>query len=1135
MQRFLNALAMAVAIGCACAPVIGHAADTIAELATAYEPAITETVDASGFTHPGIGLTRQMLEDMRTQVRAQKEPWNTYFNQLLRSGAAARNVTSSNQSATDPTRPASTAFSSQSFQARFIADALKAYTQAVLYIVTGDEVYRANTMQILRIWQQMDSAQYAYYTDAHIHSGIPLHRMAAAAELMRYSSTTNPALAWTAQDTARFTSNLVVPVTDVLQHKNTYFMNQHLYPLIGAMSGYIFTGNRARYDEGVEWFTVNHSAPDQGQNGAIKQLFRLVTKNDLTGEPVTPVVQHVEMGRDQAHGAGDLTNVAILARLLMAQNTRVDPVAGTVSVAASAVGPYEFLDDRILDASEYFARYMQGYDTPWVPTASHTDAAGNPTIVYKQLATEYRGRLTQNTWDQFYYYKYARGIDMDARAPYLTQLFKKRLSYNWDGVDGGGDFWLYLPQAAEAEGASNLVRPVVEPVREIEDRYTALDDGIAAQQDDATGFVRVAATSAGARLAVLSYANPARSLAFRVRTNGVATLDVFNDSITVPDTGGQWRYVHYAFNPYQSLGDIVFITVRGAGTTVDLDHINLQAGTVLTPPVFSTGVTDLSLYTNVGSTAALAYSFAATNGNASAPLSYQVDDLPPGASFNQATGAFSWQPALAGTYTFVVSASDGTTIVARNVRVVVAVDRQAAVAAASAAYQSTIAYTRASMAAFQAAHAAALAATAASTTDAAFNAALTALGNATAALELLTPLMPDGSMNYAGMLAASTFGNEVPNAIDGSPVTFVVYTRAQNRTHTFDFGADYKVAASAFRLQVRASFPDRIGGIAMFGSNDNQTWTRLTPGLTVVTEDLQTLDVQPDQQEQRYRFLKMQMVQPSGSMLEVAEFHIVGRRYEAANELASVSIGSVQALRNRIVPGDTVKLSLRARTPIGNVVATVQGVSATATSTDQLNWTVTATLGAVAPGPVRFRIDYQTASGSAADTALFTTDGTSLYLADLAGHLADVAETTTLSDSNGRNPADLLAATRLLFDSNLTTFTDFRNNGSGSGGYVTFDFKAGGSVTLSRIELLARQDTYATRIKGTVVQGSNDKTSWNNLTAAAADTADWQILNATSSQAYRYLRLYNAGNWFGNMAELRLYGTRQLPSPSVVP
>ncbi|MDF2645596.1 MAG: hypothetical protein K0Q73_1401, partial [Paenibacillus sp.] len=341
------------------------AAETTAQsMFTDYQPTINEVIDASGFKHPGIGLTKDILENMRSQVRAQKEPWNTYFNQMLLSSAAAKGVTSSNQSGTDPTKPASDAFNSQSFDSKFIADALKAYTQAILYVVTGDETYRKNAMHIIRIWSQMDPAKYVYFTDAHIHTGIPLNRMATAAEILRYTSTQTEELKWTDKDTADFTNNLITPVIETFQHTNYRFMNQHLYPLIGAMAGYIFTGNKDRYKEGVEWFTVNKTVVDQGQNGAIKQLFRLVDKNDLTGEPVNPpVVQHVEMGRDQAHGAGDVTNAEILARLLLAQGTKVDPVEGTVSLAPNAVGPYEFLNDRILDAAEYFAKFMIGYDT----------------------------------------------------------------------------------------------------------------------------------------------------------------------------------------------------------------------------------------------------------------------------------------------------------------------------------------------------------------------------------------------------------------------------------------------------------------------------------------------------------------------------------------------------------------------------------------------------------------------------------------------------------------------------------------------------------------------------------------------------------------------------------------------------
>jgi hypothetical protein len=63
-------------------------------------------------------------------------------------------------------------------------------------------------------------------------------------------------------------------------------------------------------------------------------------------------------------------------------------------------------------------------------------------------------------------------------------------------------------------------------------------------------------------------------------------------------------------------------------------------------------------------------------------------------------------------------------------------------------------------------------------------------------------------------------------------------------------------------------------------------------------------------------------------------------------------------------------------------------------------------------------------------------------------------------------------------------------------------------------------------MKGAVVQGSNDNSSWTTLTPAAVSTAEWQTLPASPS-SYRYIRLYNPNQWFGSMTEVRLRGAVQ--------
>lgn len=727
-------------------------------------------------------------------------------------------------------KPASDAFNSQGFNSRFIADGLKAYTQALLYVISGDEVYRANAMHIIRIWSQMDPEKYVYFNDAHIHTGIPLNRMVTAAEILRYTSAQTEELKWTEKDVADFTNNLINPVIETFQHTNDRFMNQHLYPLLGAMSGYIFTGNTERYNEGVEWFTVNKTAVDQGQNGAIKALFRWVDTNIVTGEKVNPpVVQHVEMGRDQAHGAGDITNVEILSRLLLAQETKVDPVEGTVSSAPNAVGPYEFLDQRILKAADYFAQYMIGHDTPWIPVAAHTDVNGNPTIIYKHLAGGYRGRIGGNVYDLYYYYKYTAGINMEVEAPYFSEMFAKRLPFYWESPDGGGDYWLYIPKEAEGEGTLNLPKVITNPdLRELEDRYTKLDGHSTTKQEGDTTYVEITATDEGSKIAFVGASSGERIIAFKIRTNGIATMEVFGDTVTLPDTKGQWRYIQYEFNEFQGFSDLVYFNVKGNGTTVDIDHINLKAGAQLTPPVFTSGKAPVSLFTYEGSTAAIQFDFSATDAGATDVVTYQADQLPEGAVFNETSGVFSWSGAHAGTYSFVVSAADGTSVTAKDVSVVVANDRQSAVNAVISPYHVDVPYISATLAHYKQVHAEVMDVIT-TATDEVFYQKLFDLNLAVQSLKELTPLMKDGSVNFTNMFVSSTFGNAVPNLLDNTNDSFVGYYTAQDRAHYMDLGPDFQISAESFELQVRASFPERIGGVAMFGSNDKENWTRLTP------------------------------------------------------------------------------------------------------------------------------------------------------------------------------------------------------------------------------------------------------------------------------------------------------------------
>ena len=239
----------------------------------------------------------------------------------------------------------------------------------------------------------------------------------------------NPELAWTEQDTAAFSAHFVIPGVTNFFNYNGWFMNQNGFAYAPAIAGAIFRSDPQDYAKRVERFTVNKDGPNKGWSFSIQDLARLVDTNALTGEKLaTPQVQLTEMGRDQAHAGDDLTIFTTIARILNSQGTLVDPVAGTVSQAPDAVGPYEFLNDRILAAADHFCRFMLGYDTPWIPTPSNIAPDGTIRQIYPRIADNYRGRIRQHKlWDLYYYYTYKKGIDLAQKAPYFHETFLKRI------------------------------------------------------------------------------------------------------------------------------------------------------------------------------------------------------------------------------------------------------------------------------------------------------------------------------------------------------------------------------------------------------------------------------------------------------------------------------------------------------------------------------------------------------------------------------------------------------------------------------------------------------------------------------------------------------------------------------------
>ncbi|GBG08563.1 hypothetical protein PAT3040_03150 [Paenibacillus agaridevorans] len=447
----------------------------VSPLITSYKPqAVSADVnasyaDANGNTvsatihHPGIAMSLADLDNMRDHVRAGDEPWNTAFEAFAADPQSRPNPRILYEAGNDlfvnirgpwaftDANGKYWADPSDYVGTRANTDALVAFKQAVMWYITGDETYRSSAMSIIRSYSGIQSV--APHTSFRFATMTYL--LAAAAEIMRYSDTQTASLKWTATDTQNFTN--MMELCSVTYNPHSFFMNQHQFTVMGTMARAIFTNDLALYAEAVEAAMVNAAGDDGGRNGSIKHEMRWMTANEMTGEPLDPSDYHVqlmEMGRDVGHAYANIAGLSTLAQTIYAQGTKVDPVDGTMSTAANAVNPFNFLNDRLLEGTSYALKYHLGYDVPWTPAVANQSYAGQ---IFDKINPDQRGRIDGFNSVLYNYYKYIEGQDMtQEKFKYLAYAYETRMP-EVAGKDYPLASLLYTPDAAKTDGLSNRI------------------------------------------------------------------------------------------------------------------------------------------------------------------------------------------------------------------------------------------------------------------------------------------------------------------------------------------------------------------------------------------------------------------------------------------------------------------------------------------------------------------------------------------------------------------------------------------------------------------------------------------------------------------------------------------------------
>ncbi|MDF2538498.1 MAG: hypothetical protein K0S76_1519 [Herbinix sp.] len=155
----------------------------------------------------------------------------------------------------------------------------------------------------------------------------------------------------------------------------------------------------------------------------------------------------------------------------------------------------------------------------------------------------------------------------------------------------------------------------------------------------------------------------------------------------------------------------------------------------------------------------------------------------------------------------------------------------------------------------------------------------------------------------------------------------------------------------------------------------------------------------------------------------------------------------------------------------------------------------------------------------------------------MAGGITAAYINSSDADGNVITKSDTQKGSELLgkmTDGNNDTFPDswlVEHEG------IILDFGEGHKAALFQVNILARQDQFGERVNGTVIQGSDNGSTWVDITetvtgiasktvSGSAIQSPWVQLSADSSSAHRYVRIWNRNsNWCMNIAEIEFFGS----------
>ncbi|MBD0381865.1 LamG-like jellyroll fold domain-containing protein [Paenibacillus sedimenti] len=1120
-----------------------------------------EVNGSTGLAHPGILHSRTDLNTIRDMVWLGKEPWASAFEKFRKTPESAKDIVVYGFGG-DQKEFSYPKISDSNGDKQLRQDATTAYQQALMWYITGDQAYLNNAKKVLDAWgnglQQFfdttepanwDSEALIWGASSVLSSGVAGLKMAAAAEILLYTPSSG-----FCRDAEGNIDPAKKGIYDrffrlIWQESNKWygFFNQAAVGNMGYMAISIFLDDINGYNEAVERFAVNKKAVDSANANPTAN-----STNFSVSAMILDNGQVVEMGRDQPHAGGDVGALGMAAQMIYTQGTMLDPVTG-VPVAAGGVDPYEFQNQKLLKMISYFSKYNLGYDVDFLP---NVNGLGQKTE-WATVSTAGRGAGGPIIASIYNHYKHVKGY---SGSPF-DELYKypegiMGLDYpEGQSIDMPGFGQLLFTPAHAALGDAPKGPP--QPLAEKEDpnplfnRHPAIPfdsnnkipykngyvkPGIASYLDE-TGYIQYTAegTMNGNWIGYENFdfgSIPVDTLAFNYGLNsGIgatvamyvteADVKLTDDSMAlmqptamfqVPNTGW-WATQHTHVQKLNGLGGTLtgrknlYFKLSGSGNAYNFAPQPYWFQ-------FSNGFAKAdNLAVDAPFTSTTAYAKNTADNNITLTdggyIGYRNMNFDSGTvQFelnHKAAGSGILEMRLGGPEgelikSYGISDSGGVAVVTSFAHA------EAEILYGSNAGNNNLYYVYKGTGSLT----------------------INSFKYVTPSVVPIVTGKTEGGAYYTDMFDnAERVGDNVVLQGDDSAVVYRAVdlgTRGNDRVFmSLKVKSDEPVDITATNVgQAVAGAPAQV---AVFHVPDTQgKFVALAYDLTYTAYATRTGSM----------MMKLETSGgTAGGNIEVDYISFNNNDIEFLDLIHDVNIASNHSGDPLIATvGDTVTLSFTASEVLENVKVTLNNASAVVNTTDNLHYTASFMLGDFyTSGKVSFRIDYEKL-GQYGQRVTNTTDGSAVTIVQEAGLLTDVFKTLSLIDSTpGRSLADTKTQAGYLLD-NTNSFSDFRAaNNSGSGSWVAFDLGAEQKVLLSKVKILARSDQTG-RAAGVVIQGTNHigDEPWVTLTTAGANTANWQTLSVLAAQSqkyYRYIRVYNAGNWFGNLSEVKFLGTVQ--------